>query len=62
VARDKHPRTTSWAVTGLGAVVTALGWALRPRSRKISSGVMGFGLAHLALGLLDMARPTVRTS
>lgn len=60
MARNKHSTTTSWAVTGLGAVVTTLGWVLRPRSRKASSGIMGFGLAHLVLGLLDMVRPTVR--
>jgi hypothetical protein len=62
MVRDRHPSTTSWAVTGLGAIVTTLGWVLRPRSRKMSSGIMGFGLAHLVLGLLDMVRPTVRNS
>ena len=62
MARSKHPSSTSWAVTGLGAVVTSLGWILRPRGRKISSGIMGFGLAHMVLGLLDMIRPTVRNS
>lgn len=62
MVRRKHPATTSWTVTGLGAFVTALGWILRPRSRKMSSGIMGFGLAHLVLGLLDMVRPTVRNS
>ncbi|NMB44783.1 MAG: hypothetical protein GX998_00050 [Firmicutes bacterium] len=62
MARDRHPITTSWAVTGLGALVTALGWILRPRNKKASSGIMGFGLAHLVLGLFDMVRPTVRNS
>ncbi len=62
MARDRHPATTSWTIAGLGAAVTALGWALHPRNRKMSSGIMGFGLAHMVLGLLDMARPTIRNS
>lgn len=62
MARSRHPASTSWTVTGLGAVVTTLGWVLRPKSRKMSSGIMGFGLAHVVLGLLDMIRPTVRSS
>jgi hypothetical protein len=49
--------TTSWIVTGLGAVVSGLGATMR-RSR-LGSGIIGFGLAHVVLGMLDMLRPTV---
>ena len=50
---------TSWTITIIGVVVTLLGWFLRPG--EFGAGVMGFGLAHIVLGLLDMTRPTVRT-
>lgn len=49
--------TTSWLVTGLGAVVSGLGATMR-RSR-LGAGVIGFGLAHVVLGLLDRLRPSV---
>jgi hypothetical protein len=49
--------TTSWAVTGVGAVVTGVGKLIGGR---LGAVISGFGLAHVALGLLDMARPTVR--
>ena len=51
--------STSWTVMIIGAVVTLLGWFLRPG--EFGAGVMGFGLAHIVLGILDMSRPTVRT-
>ncbi|NLW60296.1 MAG: hypothetical protein GX073_08165 [Firmicutes bacterium] len=47
--------TTSWVVTGLGAVVSGLGAYMR-RSR-FGTGILGFGLAHMLLGILDMVRP-----
>jgi hypothetical protein len=50
--------TTGLAVTGTGAAVSGLG-ALLLKS-KWGAGILGFGLAHVVLGLLDMARPTVR--
>lgn len=51
-------KTTSWTVTGLGALVTLLG---QKRFRgMIGAGITGFGLAHVLLGLLDMTRPAVR--
>jgi hypothetical protein len=51
-------KTTSWTITSLGALVTLLG---QKRFRGlIGAGLTGFGLAHLILGLLDMARPTIR--
>ncbi|MCR4426544.1 MAG: hypothetical protein NUW23_10210 [Firmicutes bacterium] len=49
--------TTSWIVTGLGAVVSGVGTRMKGR---LGSGVVGFGLAHVMLGLLDMLRPSVR--
>lgn len=49
--------TTSWTVTGLGVIATATG---RMIGGSLGAGLMGFGLAHIALGLLDMSRPTVR--
>jgi hypothetical protein len=50
---------TSWVVTGLGAVVSSLG--AKAFRGRFGAGVIGFGLAHVALGLLDMLRPSVRT-
>ncbi|MGE5551998.1 MAG: hypothetical protein ACM3ZC_15915 [Bacteroidota bacterium] len=54
--------TTSWTVTGLGAAVSSLGIGILNRRNlgKLGAGVLGFGLAHVALGLLDMMRPSVR--
>lgn len=51
-------KKTSLAVTGLGTLVSGIGLALMPR--RLGAGMLGFGLAHLALGVLDMFRPTVR--
>ena len=48
--------TTSWIVVGLGVVVSLIGWVI---GGNIGS-ILGFGLAHIVLGLLDTARPTVR--
>lgn len=45
---------TDMAVIGLGALVSGIG-AKALRSR-FGAGVLGFGLAHVALGLLDMFR------
>jgi hypothetical protein len=44
-------------VAGVGALVTGLGKLIGGRMGAVMAG---FGLAHIALGLLDMARPTVR--
>ncbi|HZK24754.1 MAG TPA: hypothetical protein VFC74_05130 [Oscillospiraceae bacterium] len=49
--------TTSWAVTGTGAVVTGVG---RVVGGRVGAWISGFGLAHIVLGLLDMRRPTIR--
>ncbi len=43
---------TDLTVVGLGALVSGIG-ASTLRSR-VGAGVLGFGLAHVALGLLDM--------
>jgi len=49
--------TTSWIIVGLGVVVSLVGWFI---GGNLGSGILGFGLAHIVLGLLDTARPTVR--
>lgn len=49
---------TSLAVIGLGAAVTALG--LKRFRGDLGSGIVGFGLAHVVLGLLDALRMTVK--
>lgn len=49
--------TTSWTVAALGVAVTATGKVV---GGSLGAGIMGFGLAHIALGLLDIARPSVR--
>lgn len=56
--RSKHrATTTSLTVAGVGAAVTGVG---RLIGGPLGAGITGFGLAHVALGLLDMARPSVR--
>jgi hypothetical protein len=45
--------------TSLAAAVSTLG-ATVLRKKRFGTGVLGFGLAHIVLGLLDLARPTVR--
>ena len=54
----KEPTTTSWAVSGLGLLVTAVGATMLPK--KVGAGILGFGLAHVVLGQLDRLRPTVK--
>lgn len=49
--------TTSWAVVGLGVIVSIVGWTMTGR---FADGLLGFGLAHIVLGLLDLARPSVK--
>ena len=48
--------TTSWVVTGLGVAVSGLGARMKGR---VGDGLMGFGLAHIVLGVLDMFRPSM---
>ena len=40
--------------TVLGTVVTATGLALSKSAPRLSRGVMGFGLAHILLGAIDL--------
>jgi hypothetical protein len=41
--------------TVLGTAVTATGWALRgSRYKPASNAVIGFGLAHVVLGAIDL--------
>lgn len=52
----KMKRTaTDWIVTGLGAAVTTAGAiTMRNRSKALlGSGILGFGLAHVVLGVID---------
>lgn len=51
-------KTTSWVTIIVGAVVSAIGQYLRPG--ELGAGILGFGLAHIVLGAIDMLRPTVR--
>ncbi len=50
--------TTSWIVVGLGVIVSLIGWYV---GSYWGAGILGFGLAHILLGVLDMFRPTVKT-
>ena len=52
-------KTTSYSVAGLGVAVSALGYSLLPSIW--GAGVLGFGTAHVVLGLLDTQRPTVKS-
>jgi len=49
--------STSWAIVATGAAVTGLG---RIVGGNLGAGITGFGLAHVALGILDQFRPSVR--
>lgn len=48
----------SWVVTILGVIVSLLGWYLTPSAWGY--GILGFGLAHIVLGILDMFREPAR--
>ena len=49
---------TGLYVAGLGALVSGTGLLLR--NKRVGNGVVGFGLAHVVLGGLDLLRPSVR--
>ncbi len=53
-----QPNTTSLVVTGLGVAVTALGATMLQGATGYAA--MGFGAAHIVLGILDMFRPTIK--
>lgn len=50
--------TTSWIVAGLGVIVALIGWYV---GGIWGAGILGFGLAHILLGILDMFRTGVKT-
>ena len=50
--------TRSWIVIGLGVVVSLLGWYMAPSAWGY--GILGFGLAHIVLGALDLFREPAR--
>ncbi|MEK3786658.1 MULTISPECIES: hypothetical protein [Paenibacillus] len=51
--------TVSWIVTGLGIIVSLLGYYLTPNAWGY--GILGFGLAHIVLGILDMFRRPIES-
>lgn len=53
---------TNLLVTALGATVSGLGYGLMRKMTRsqVGAGVLGFGLAHIALGLLDMTREDLK--
>lgn len=48
---------TSWGMAGLGLVVTGIGKAV---GGTLGAGLMGFGMAHVVMGLADIFRDTAR--
>lgn len=50
---------TSWVVTILGVIGSLIGWYLTPI--VWGYGILGFGLALIVLGILDMFREPVRS-
>lgn len=40
--------------TVLGTAVTATGFAVKDRAPEIGWGIVGFGLAHIVLGAIDL--------
>lgn len=50
--------TVSWIVVGLGIIVSLMGYYLIPNNWGY--GILGFGLAHIILGILDMFRQPLR--
>ncbi|HEY8450570.1 MAG TPA: hypothetical protein VIL95_08825 [Bacillota bacterium] len=44
----------SYAVAGVGVVIAVIGWTMTPL--PLGYGIVGFGLATFALGLLDLLR------
>ncbi|WP_282941930.1 hypothetical protein [Paenibacillus sp. RC67] len=46
--------TASWIVVLLGIIVSSIGWFFTPHAWGY--GLLGFGLAHIVLGIVDMFR------
>lgn len=59
MAEANRGSLTSWIVIGLGVIVAAVGWLFVPGA--FGAGLIGFGLAHIVLGIIDLFRPTVKT-
>lgn len=51
--------SVSWIVTLLGVIVSLLGYFLIPNDWGY--GILGFGLAHILLGILQMFRRPVES-
>jgi len=51
--------TVSWIVTIVGVIVSLLGYYLTPGAW--GNGILGFGLAWIVLGILDMFRNPARS-
>ncbi|WP_169733339.1 hypothetical protein [Paenibacillus durus] len=51
--------TVSWIVIILGIIVSLLGYYLTPGAWGY--GILGFGLAHIVLGILDMFRSPIQS-
>ncbi|MCJ8010677.1 hypothetical protein MUG84_02830 [Paenibacillus sp. KQZ6P-2] len=49
----------NWIVVGLGIIVSLLGYYLTPNAWGY--GILGFGLAHIVLGILGMFRQPERS-
>ncbi|MEW6541117.1 MAG: hypothetical protein AB1402_05840 [Bacillota bacterium] len=50
---------TSWIVIGLGVIVAAVGWLFV--AGIWGAGLVGFGLASIVLGIIDLFRSTAKT-
>ncbi len=50
---------TSWIVIGLGVIVAAVGWLFV--AGIWGAGLVGFGLASIVLGIIDLFRSTEKT-
>ncbi|KYH35349.1 hypothetical protein CLTEP_07530 [Clostridium tepidiprofundi DSM 19306] len=48
--------------TGLGTLVTGIGTALciKKIAPKVASGLIGFGIAHIALGSIDLIQDGIK--
>ncbi|WP_167348465.1 hypothetical protein [Paenibacillus etheri] len=49
----------SWIVAGLGVIVSLIGYYMTPSAWGY--GILGFGIAHIVLGILDMFRSPLRS-
>jgi|Deesub1362A_J573_1020465.scaffolds.fasta_scaffold00332_29 1,4-dihydroxy-2-naphthoate octaprenyltransferase len=59
MAEANRGSLTSWIVIGLGVIVAAVGWLFV--TGLFGAGLIGFGLALIVLGIIDLFRPMVKT-